>query len=178
MIVEDDSVLVSQCLRGDRKAFEVIVERYQKPVFNLALRIVNDYDDAQDVTQSAFVKAFENLKSYNPKYKFFSWLYRIALNESLNLVHQKKDLEELDEGLESKDKSPEEAYEDVALSEKIRDALMELRVDYRAVVVLKHFQNLSYKEVATILEVPEKTVKARLFTARQLLRGILTKKGL
>ena len=177
MTVDTDSILVEQCLRGDRKSFESIVEKYQKTMFNAALRIVNDYDDAQDVTQSSFVKAFENLSSYDPKYKFFSWLYRIGVNESLNFLNQKKDFEGLDDGLISRDKGPEEAYHDLEQREDVREALMCLKIDYRTVVVLKHFQNLSYKEISYILDLPEKTVKARLFTARQLLREVLLKKG-
>ena len=177
MTENDDSILVEQCLRGDRKAFEVIVEKYQKTIFNVALRIVNDYDDAQDVTLSSFVKAFENLRSFDPKYKFFSWLYRIGVNESLNFLNQKKSFEGLDDSLISRDKGPEEAYHDLEQREDIREALLRLKLDYRTVVVLKHFQNLSYKEISYILDLPEKTVKARLFTARQFRREILLKKG-
>jgi RNA polymerase sigma-70 factor (ECF subfamily) len=178
MIVEDDSVLVSECLRGDRKAFEVIVERYQKPVFNLALRIVNDYDDAQDVAQSAFVKAFENLKSYNPKYKFFSWLYRIAINESLNFVGQRQNLQRLDEAEVSKELSPEETLDTAINSQAVQDALMKLKLEHRVVIILKHFQELSYREISYILDLPEKTVKSRLFTAREQLRRVLLRKAL
>lgn len=177
MTEEPDLILVKQCLRGDRKAFESIVEKYQKTMFNVALRIVNDYDDAQDVTQSVFVKAFESLKSFDPKYKFFSWLYRIGVNEALNFLNQKRNFEGLDEGLVSKEKTPDETYDDLELGEDIRQALLCLKLEYRTVIVLKHFQNLSYKEISYIVDLPEKTVKARLFTARHLLREILLKKG-
>jgi RNA polymerase sigma-70 factor (ECF subfamily) len=174
---EDDLTLVERCLNGDNKAFEGIVEKYQKPVFNAVFRIVNDYDDSEDVTQAAFVKAYEKLRSFNRKYKFFSWLYRIAVNESINFVNSRKNVEGLDETIISNEKTPDETFDVIESSERIRDALLDLKLEYRTVVVLKHFQNLSYQEISYIVEIPEKTVKARLFTARELLRDILLRKG-
>ena len=175
---EEDLLSVQRCLEGDRSAFGEIVDKYQKKMFNVVMRIVNDYDDAEDVTQAAFVKAYEKLGSFDPKYKFFSWLYRIAVNESLNLLNQRKNLEGLDESMVSTEKTPEERYNGIEASERVRDALLDLKLDYRTVIVLKHFQNLSYDEISYIIGVPEKTVKARLFTARFQLREILKKKGL
>jgi RNA polymerase sigma-70 factor (ECF subfamily) len=177
MIEQDDLALVERCLSGDNKAFEGIVEKYQKPVFNAVFRIVNDYDDSEDVAQAAFVKAYEKLRSFNRKYKFFSWLYRIAVNESINFVNSRKNLEELSESVMSNEKTADETFDGIDLSERIRDALLDLKLEYRTVVVLKHFQNLSYQEISYITDVPEKTVKARLFTARERLKGILLRKG-
>ena len=178
MIEEADSLLVRQCLRGDTRAFGAIVEKYEKTMFNVVIRMVNNYEDAQDIAQSAFVKAYEKLRTFDSKYKFFSWLYRIVVNESLNFLDQKRNFEKLDESLISKEKTPEEAYDRVEAGERIRDALLDLKLEYRTVLVLKHFQNLSYQEISYIVDVPQKTVKARLFTARQLLREILLKKGI
>lgn len=178
MVEQDDPTLVERCLSGDNRAFEAIVEKYQKPVFNAVFRIVNDYDDSEDVTQAAFVKAYEKLKSFNRKYKFFSWLYRIAVNESINFVNSRKNLEGLTESIMSNEKTPEETVDGTDLSERIRDALLDLKLEYRTVVVLKHFQNLSYQEISYIIDVPEKTVKARLFAARERLKGILLRKGI
>ncbi|MFQ5798290.1 MAG: RNA polymerase sigma factor [Bacteroidota bacterium] len=178
MTEENDSVFVKQCLEGNTRAFESIVEKYQKTVFNVAFKIINDREDAEDIAQSSFVKAFEKLDTFNPKYKFFSWLYRIVVNESLNVLNQRKRLEGLDGRIISKEKTPEESYEDLETSENVEHALMDLAPDYRIVIVLKHFQNLSYRDIGHILEIPEKTVKSRLFTARQLLRNILLKKGI
>jgi RNA polymerase sigma-70 factor (ECF subfamily) len=101
-----------------------------------------------------------------------------VVNESLNFLDQKRNFEKLDESLISKEKTPEEAYDRVEAGERIRDALLDLKLEYRTVLVLKHFQNLSYEEISYIVDVPQKTVKARLFTARQLLREILLKKGI
>jgi len=170
----DDAHIVLRCLDGDRQAFESLVSKYQKPVFNLALRMVKDYKDAEDITQTAFVKAFENLQSFSIRRKFFSWLYRIAINESLNFLSHRKRLEALGEDRVSTDKSPEETVTEADQHDMVEHALMRLSPDYRSVVVLKHLQGLSYKEIGDILEIPEKTVKSRLFTARQQLKDLLT----
>ncbi|MBA4313682.1 MAG: hypothetical protein C0417_13750 [Chlorobiaceae bacterium] len=174
---EDDHILVRQCLQGNQKAFEEIVERYHKVIFNVGLRILNDVEDAADVTQTAFLKAYENLSKFNERYKFFSWLYKIAVNESLNVLKQRKQTQGIDSGIVSTGKNPEETYKDVELSEKIQDAIMKIGLENRVVIVLSHFQDLSYGEISYILDLPGKTVKSRLFTARKLLRDILRKEG-
>ncbi|HEY4643594.1 MAG TPA: sigma-70 family RNA polymerase sigma factor [Bacteroidota bacterium] len=174
---DSDILIVRQCLNGDTRAFETIVEKYQRPLFNAALRIIDNYQDAEDVTQTAFVKAFEKLSTFDPKFKFFSWLYRIAVNEALNLVNQRKPQEGVTEDLPSEDKAPDEKYDENEMSEMIQDALMTLKVDHRIVIVLKHFHDLSYKEMGQILDLPEKTVKSRLFMAREQLKSRLTRKG-
>ncbi len=177
MTERDDFTLVQECIQGNTKSFELIIDKYQKPIFNVALRMVNDYEDAQDITQSVFIKAFENLSNFNPKFKFFSWIYRMAINESINFLNQKKRLEELGPDILSKEKTPEQHYNDIEISEQIQDALMCLAIDYRAVIILRHFEDFSYREMSYILNIPEKTVKSRLFTARQQLKDILSRKG-
>lgn len=177
MTEHSDEDLVRQCRAGEIKAFDVLVERHQRAIFSLALRMIRDSDDAADVAQSVFVKAYENLERFDPQFRFFSWLYRIAVNESLNALEQKKRFQ----GLEGNDLVAETADEkdDEAISEerRIQDALMMLNVEQRAVIVLKHMQGLSYREIAQVLDLTEKTVKSRLFSARQSFRDILKKKG-
>lgn len=172
----EDFILVSDCLNGNGKSYEVIVEKYHKIIFRLANKFVKDFDDAEEITQSVFVKAFENLNDYNPKFKFFSWLYRITVNESINFSKRKKNIEEISENQRSVDDNPDKIYDNNELSDNIIEALMELDMIYRIPVVLKHFLDYSYKELSYLLEVPEKTVKSRLFTGRQLLKDILIKK--
>ena len=84
-----DHALVERCKRGDRRALEELVGIYERPLYNAAYRILGNPDDAADTTQAVFLKAFENLQSYDPKYKFFSWIYRIAINESINQVKRR-----------------------------------------------------------------------------------------
>ena len=172
----EDFKLVSDCLSGNGRSYEVLVEKYHKIIFRLANKLVKDFDDAEEITQSVFVKAYENLKNYNPNYKFFSWLYRIAVNESINFGKRKKSVEKISENFRSVDDDPDKIYDNNALSDVITDALMELDMLYRMPVVLKHFLDYSYKELSYLLGVPEKTVKSRLFTGRQLLKDILVKK--
>lgn len=176
MTEQDDVVLVQQTLAGNLKAFEVVVDRYQKTVYNLAVNMVHDADDAEDIAQAVFLKAFEHLRSYNAEYRFFSWLYRIAMNESLNFLRQRRPFGRMEEAKES-----DALSEEVEASEIVRevnDALTELSVEQRAVVVLKHLEGFSYVEIGQILNITEKKVKSRLFSARQVLRNILVKKGM
>ena len=174
----DDKDLVRRCLTGDIKAFETILARYQKPVFNIALRVLSNTADAADVTQSTFIKAYEKLNSYDSRYKFFSWLYRIAINTSLNFLEQKKRSDLLGDEDVSDGNRLEEELHAAERAEKLEDAILSLPVEYRVVIVLRHFHDLSYEEMGMIIDLPEKTVKSRLFTARQMLKETLTKAGL
>src|SRR6202165_304672 len=88
-------MLVRRCREGDRAPFDQLVVRYQKPVFNAALRLLRDPEDARDVAQTTFLKAFEHLVDYDPRYKFYSWIYRIAINEALNALSSRKSLAEV-----------------------------------------------------------------------------------
>ena len=169
--------LIMKFSKDDRKAFERIVDKYEKTIFNIAFRIVNDYEDAMDITQTAFMKAYENIDSYNPSHKFFSWLYKITVNESLNHLNKKKRTEKLDNNVAINLESPEEYTAHSEISRRLQYALMKLKFDYRIVVILRHFNSLSYREIGDVLDIPEKTVKSRLFTGRQLLRDILIKQG-
>lgn len=175
---EQDQEIVKQCLNGNTEAFEYLIDRYQKAVFNLAHKMVQNYEDARDLTQVIFIKAFEKLKQYNPKFKFFSWLYRIAINETINFIHQKRPHEEMSPMIISKQKTPDKRLENSELSEMVSNALMKLNPEYRIVILLKHFEGFSYEEIGYILNIPIKVVKSRLYTARQLLRTILIKNGL
>ena len=178
MTEPDDRILVERCLNGNNRAFEVLIDRYQKPLFNIASRMVKGYEDAQDITQTVFLKAYENLNAFNPKHKFFSWIYRMQINKSLNFINKSRRFDKIDKDYLSKDKNPEENYSDIELSQNLQNALMDLKEDYRAIIILKHFHDISYKELSYIMNIPTGKVKSRLFSARQLLRDILLKKGL
>lgn len=177
MTEHDDNALVKQCLEGHTGAFKEFIDKYQKPIFNVALRMVNDQDDAEDIAQTVFVKAYEHLRSFNPKFKFFSWLYRMAINESLNFIRQKKKYQGLDDCLESKEVMPDRSFEENEQNMNIEVALMRIDAEYRSVVVLRHFLELSYKEIGEVCDIPEKTVKSRLYTARHLLKDLLVEMG-
>lgn len=180
MTADNDANLVADCLNGNSRAFEVLVDKYERPIFNLALRMVKDYEDATDVAQTVFVKAYENLGSYNPAHQFFSWIYRIAVNESINFSKKRKAHEEYESGVvpSFRGGTPEDAAGNAELVDQVGDAIRRLKTDYRMVIVLKHYHDFSYQEIAEILDIPEKKVKSRLFTARQQLKEILVKEGI
>lgn len=173
----DDGDLVRACRQGDQAAFEALVDRHQRRIYNVALRVARSREDARDISQNVFVKVFANLGSYDPRFKFTTWIARIALNESLNFIQGRRPQETVDEGWASTDRGPGEVAGAGELRRAMEKALMTLSMDYRLVVILRHFMELTYTEMAAILEVPEKTVKSRLFTARQMLREVLARQG-
>ena len=178
MIEHTDEVLVNRCLNGDGGAFGQIVNRYQKIVFNLAFRMTRDYDDADDLAQTVFVKVYENLKRYNRNHKFYSWIYRITLNETLNFIKRNNRTEDIPESYESPDSSAEQASDIQESNKLIDEALNELQDEYRILIIMRHFLNYSYTQIGETLELPEKKVKSRLYMARQILAKILTQKGI
>ena len=173
-----DHELINRCRKGDRHALGQLVNEYERPVFNAAYRVVGNADDAADISQVVFLKVFERLDQYNPKFKFFSWIYRIAINEAINHRNRKKSEQVLEEELFAGTEDPETALGSEQLSDLIQAELMELPEDYRVVVVLRHFSDLSYQEMSEVLLIPEKTVKSRLYTARQLMKSQLSARGL
>ena len=169
---EQDRALVRQFLEGHRDAGESLVDRYQKRLFNLALRMTGDVQDAEDITQTVFLNAFLKLSTYDPRFKFFSWIYRMTVNESLNLLKRRRPSVQLEDGPEIPvaAAAPDGSAEG---EDRVGKALKTLGPNDRAVVVLRHFLLFSYQEIAEVLEIPAQTVKSRLFTARERLRVIL-----
>ena len=97
MIEQNDRECIRHCLQGDVEAFAILIDRYQRQMFNIAYGMTHNYEDAQDITQSVFIKVYEKLRLYKTKYKFFSWLYRITVNETLNFIKKNKQTEELNQ---------------------------------------------------------------------------------
>ncbi|HEU5162268.1 MAG TPA: sigma-70 family RNA polymerase sigma factor [Thermoanaerobaculia bacterium] len=174
---ELDLAWVNRCLDGDVDAFGNLVEKYQRPVFNVILRMVGSYEDASEISQQVFLKAFENLGRFGRERRFFSWIYRIAINESINHIQTRRQFDSLNPDIPSSGPGPSDELEAAETSRALFTAIATLKPEHRAVVILRHFLNLSYRDAAGILEIPEKTVKSRLFTARQLLRDALTARG-
>ena len=173
---EQDRALVRQYLAGQREAAGGLVDRYQKRLFNVALRMLDNVQDAEDVTQNVFLKAFLKLRTYDPRYRFFSWIYRMTVNEALNSLKRRKRTVPLEDELDVR--APGLAADRAAeLQDRLGKALMSLKPDDRAVVVLRHFVSFSYREIAEVLEIPVKTVKSRLFTARERLSLTLRGQG-
>lgn len=178
MTNDPDSELVRASLAGDPGAFGALVDRYQFKLFNAAYRITGSQNEAMDATQAAFVKAYEKLHTFDPAYRFFSWIYRIGINESLNAVRLRRREQDLPAELPETARSPEDQAGAAETSRAVQAALMKLREDHRVALVLRHFHGLSYADMAQVLELPEKTVKSRLFEARRTLKVLMLERGL
>lgn len=149
-----------------------LVERYQRPLFTVVVRMLGNTQDAEDVMQAVFGRVFRDLEAYDPTHRFFSWVYRMAVNAALNAQRDRKSLVPID----AQTDLPVIAGgvdEALAVEEQVQQALSALKPDDRTIVVLRYFQSLSYDEIAAVLGIPAKTVKSRLFTARERLRGLL-----
>jgi RNA polymerase sigma-70 factor (ECF subfamily) len=173
---EDEDGLIGRCLAGETAAFEPLVERYHRPLFGAAVRLLGSREDARDVTQTVFLKAYQALATCDRQRRFFSWIYRILLNECLNALRARRPIEALPDGLAAP-AVRRDPVDEAETRQQVRRALLQLTETQRDVIVLRHFAELSYDQIALALGVPEKTVKSRLFSARQRLCEILTAPG-
>jgi RNA polymerase sigma-70 factor (ECF subfamily) len=179
---EPDATFVVRLRARDATAFKRLIDCYERPMFNVAFRMLGNAAEAADATQEVFLKVFENIAGFDPQYRLFSWVYRIAVNESIDRLKRRRhaemvslDVEDLP--LASADRGPDRVAGDAQMNDMIQAALMEMPYDHRAVIVLRHFAECSYAEMADILHIPEKTVKSRLYSARQDLHGKLFAHG-
>jgi RNA polymerase sigma factor (sigma-70 family) len=184
-VSNDDFALIQQCLSGNRESFRPLVQRYQSSVFDAVVRMVADPENAKDIVQESFVKAFTKLQSYDPRYPFRVWITKIAINHAIDFLRKSKlnlvRLEEPREGMEGPiyrqipDDSPDplETLERAESSKRIRDAILNLDPKLRAVIVLRHFENMEYEQIAEALQIPMGSVKNRLFRARAQLQELL-----
>ena len=168
----DDLALVARCRAGDTGAFEGLVERYQRVLFTVALRMLGDADEASDAAQNAFVKAYQKLETFDVSRRFFSWIYRILVNECLNARRDHPRHEPLAPDLAAVG-TPADFFETGERRKRVQAAILALPMEYREVIVLRHFTELSYEEIGETLRVPAKTVKSRLYTARERLAAML-----
>jgi len=174
----DDAAIVARCLAGDVQAFGTLVERYQRVLYNLGLRMLGNPEDARDASQTAFLKAWEKLSSFDPRFRFFSWIYKITVNECLNQINRRRRVEPLDPRIDLPSRENAAAsLEARETSERVQRALLQLTPDHREVVILRHFLEMSYGEIAGTLTIAEKTVKSRLYEARQRLCELLPEKA-
>lgn len=170
---DPDAQLVARCVAGDVQAFEPLVLRYQRPLFNVAWRLLGNPEDARDVVQGALVKAWQKLASFDPRYRFFSWVYRIVVNEALNHRARRPAVAPLADDLRAPGTGPEAALHTRERALALHAALLDLSDHDRQVIVLRHFGELSYAEIGESLELDEKTVKSRLHEARRRLGKML-----
>jgi len=174
------SWLISDCIAGNQAAIEMFVRQYETGVFRLALSIVGDQAEANEITQETFLAALRSLASYQEKQSFKAWLYTIALNHSRSHLRKRKTLERLKATLSSlfrvetqKQVSPEESVVQNDKEAAVWKALSDLDEPFRTVVILRYFHDLSIAEISQILSVNEGTIHSRLHTARARLRNAL-----
>lgn len=179
--MEFDEVLAKQSQDGDLDAFTELVDRYKTRVFNLALRMLRNRFDAEDIAQETFLHVFRALASFRTDQRFSTWLYKIASNLCIDLLRRRRhptvsldaplrDSEELHREIPDYSTAPDEAYARIELHGDLQAVIERLPPRYRLVVVLRHAHDLSYDEIAGITDMPLGTVKTRLFRAREIMR--------
>ena len=165
-----DRDLIQRARRGDAEAFGELVIRYQTSVFNVCYRILHERAEAQDMAQETFIRARERLDTFDEERALGPWIRRVAANVCLNHVETQKSTTEFDEERDADESQrPESQVETRERSEQIRKALTSLPVHYRVVIELRHYQELSYDEIAAELHIPLSDVKSHLFRARKML---------
>ena len=183
----DEAELVKRARRGDMGAYDDLVRRYQERIYATVYHMTSNHEDANDLAQEAFIKAFQALKSFKGGSSFYTWVYRIAVNKTINFLKQRKNktqmsLDDLDFQAEHdpdlvaliSEKTPRREISLTELQEKLNIAMLKLSEPHRLVVTLHDVQGLSHEEIAKIMECNIGTVRSRLFYARQQLQAYLS----
>lgn len=179
--------MVALCKKGDREAFNALVTKYQKQVFNIAYGMLSDYEDASDASQEVFVKVYRSIASFKGQASFSTWLYRICSNVCNDMLRKRQrrvisvsidgdDDENPAAHLPSGEPTPAERLEQNERQKAVREAINSLRKEYREIIVYSDMEQLSYEEISKILRCPVGTVKSRLNRARNNLRKKLSEK--
>jgi len=188
---DEDLEYVILCQSGDTDAFEVLVERHQTQMLNIAFRMTGDYSEACDVTQEAFIAAYKSIRKFKAEAKFSTWLYRIVINHSKNRLKQMRHTAKsgnisIDDPVEAKSEkllnpslvngaNPGTQMEKREREAHVQRCITSLDHEYREVLVLRDIQGFSYDEIRDILKIPDGTVKSRLSRARNALKDCLAK---
>lgn len=179
-IEQDDALLVAASKNGDQDAFSLLVLRYQRRVFNLVFRMLQNYEEACEITQETFLAAWQGLPAFRGEARFTTWLYRIAYNCSLKQLDARKRDQALQVALQSEQE--DEELQSTQLTrldhqELVQEQLSQLPPKYRIVLILRHLQDMTYEEMAEVLTMPIGTIKTHLFRARNLLKERLQSFG-
>lgn len=188
-MTDNEMHLLEKAKNGDVEAFEKLVENYQKKAFNIAYRIIGNYDDANDLVQDAFFRVFKSIKNFKEQSSFSTWIYKIVTNVSLDELRKRKnkimvsideeiglDDNKIKRQIQSDDPLPEEIVERNEIRKIVGEAIEELSHVHKTVIVLRDIQGFSYEEISHILKCPEGTIKSRINRARLALRDILKSK--
>lgn len=183
----EDDTYVDLAKKGDADAFRKLMDKYQKPLYYHVLKMVKHHEQVEDLVQEAFVKAFENLDSYNKNYAFSTWLYRITTNHTIDYLRKRKlSTVSMNEPIKTREGEMSMQIAGKAESDRkiikeqrskiIKRAINNLPEKYRAVIEMRHLEELSYQEIADSLDLPLGTVKAHIFRAREMLYKALKDK--
>ncbi|HYL38301.1 MAG TPA: sigma-70 family RNA polymerase sigma factor [Bryobacteraceae bacterium] len=182
---EEDALLTGLC-HGDEEAYEILIQRYQQPVYNLVCRLANDPSDGADIVQEVFLKVFRNIQSFRGGSSLKTWIYRIAVNEAYNhrrwfSRHQRQEVafapeegtQNFADSLADPGRNPFDQAADHETRTLVEAALEKLNPKFRAAVILRDIEDLSYEEIAVVLQVSLGTVKSRILRGREALRRVL-----
>jgi len=185
MVSTNDSAIVQKALKGNQEAYTVLLKKYRGTIFSLVYRMVKSKDEAEDLVQETFIKAFSALSSFNDEYAFSTWLFKIASNNCIDYLRKKRlQTLSIDKPVESKDGQIVKEYPDpIETPEKRliaheKTSIIDIAIDslpkkYRMVIIMRHKEEKSYEEIADELNLPLGTVKARIFRAREKLKIFL-----
>ena len=184
--MDEEQVWLDQARRGDKAAFGKIIEAYQRPVYNLAYRMLSNSGEAEEAAQEAFIRAYTRLDSYNPNHKFSTWLLSITSNYCIDLIRKRRAvLLSIDEPLpphpslmSERASGPEPQIMQNEQEEMVQRLLAELAPEYREAVVLRYWYELSYDEIAEMMDTTVSAIKSRLFRARRQLAEVGMAEGL
>ncbi len=182
---EEDIQLITRARSGDETAFRALLDKYERAVYSICLRMIRNRDEAADLAQEAFIKVFAMLERYNPSYAFSSWLFKITSNLCIDYLRKRRietfamdepisgDHGDIQRQYEAPDLDPEQRYIRNEKMERLGEAIENLPPHYRIMLILRHQENLSYEEIADSLDIPLGTVKARIHRAREMLKASL-----
>jgi RNA polymerase sigma factor (sigma-70 family) len=182
---EEDIQLVARARAGDERAFRALLEKYERAVFSICLRMVRNRDEATDLAQESFIKVFGSLDRYNPAFAFSSWLFKITSNLCIDHLRKRRIVTfAMDDPVETEkgeftrqyvapDPTPDESFARNEKMQKLDAGIAALPEHYRIMLVLRHQEDMSYEEIAESLAIPLGTVKARIHRAREMLKSIL-----
>jgi RNA polymerase sigma-70 factor (ECF subfamily) len=185
-VLNEEHVWLEKARRGDQTAFGKLIEAYQRPVYNLAYRMLNNSGEAEEAAQEAFIRAYTRLHTYDPSHKFSTWMLSITSNYCIDLIRKRRALLlSIDEPLpphpalmSDRQKGPEAQMEMSEQQDMVQSLLQELPEDYRQAVVLRYWHEMSYEEIAEMMDTSVSAIKSRLFRARRQLAEVSMASGL
>jgi RNA polymerase sigma-70 factor (ECF subfamily) len=175
METDQESGIIKKVIDGDIEAFGFIIRKYQNPLFNLILQMTNSTAASEELLQIVFIKTYEKLSDFKPEFRFFSWIYRIAISETINHLKAAKRFSSLDDRLINQTQEITDDNENLVSAENLQVLVSQLKEEYQILINLKYYQALSYEEISQITGTDIKTVKSRLYMARGILREMILK---